>query len=347
MVSQPIDPSRSRDAGAPDFRNAHPSVRGRTCGGRPTKLTTTELATTELATTKLATLSLVVVVLGGCALSHGRADEGADGGRADVHVTPDAPLEAHRRVGSYHEAAALVHRVGSLPRLRACLPRGGTVERCVLTQREPGEGCSGRGRRRTPAGCVIERDETEAGGYWREEISTSYCREGSLELVVDMEGVPERVHVSIACALDTYLPGLTVRGWRAGEAPAAVGRSCTLPEVPTGGLTTMETLVAVDPDACGGLPCVASGLEGDPRVICGRAEDGEDCTPAHEVAAHIACSCRCSRLEGDPSVPLCACPDGTVCSDELLRVPGTGVGGGWCVPCSDDPFTPNVPRCRG
>ena len=289
---------------------------------------------------KLSTIALVAVALGGCALSHGRSGEAADGGsRVDARVRP--------RAGSYHEAVLRIHRVGPLPRLlRSCIPRGRTVHRCLLTQREPDGGCAGRGRRRTPAGCVIDRDETETSGYWFEDVPTGFCWEDSQELVVDMEGVPDDVLISIACTLETYLPELGVGGWRDGETPGAVGRSCSLPEVPTGGLADVETLVTVDADRCGGLPCIAFGLSGDPRVTCDVAEEGEECIPSFEVAEHVVCSCRCSRLEGDPTAPLCTCPEGTVCDDTLLRVSDTGVGGGWCVPCTDDPLVPDLPRCR-
>jgi hypothetical protein len=106
--------------------------------------------------------------------------------------------------------------------------------------------------------------------------------------------------------------------WRDGETPSQVGSACAI----AGELCYDAREVIAEPHSasCGGLVCMAYGLHG-----CEDERYGPD---------QPFCTCRCSSLAGDPDVPLCACPDGTRCVDDVLSLEGTGFGGGYCVPCT-------------
>jgi hypothetical protein len=99
-----------------------------------------------------------------------------------------------------------------------------------------------------------------------------------------------------------------------------VGGACLPENMPPGGFDGREIYIETNHEDCGapGAPgiCIVYQLEGDPH------ETGcADCPTEADVAARVFCSCRCS---GDPE-PVCACPSGFSCAEDLA------LGDGYCV----------------
>jgi hypothetical protein len=104
-----------------------------------------------------------------------------------------------------------------------------------------------------------------------------------------------------------------------------VGPACLPESIPAGGYSGLEVYLETSSASCETRTCLVYHLDGDPTMLdC----DGPGCVSSAEAAARSFCTCRCSSdVEGSP---LCECPEGFECVDDLIAG-GPGIAGGYCV----------------
>ncbi len=115
-----------------------------------------------------------------------------------------------------------------------------------------------------------------------------------------------------------------------------IGDPCVPESIPPGGFDQLETYLETSSVQCRTRTCMVYNLEGDPADLC-PTDDAPGCKAVRD---QIFCTCRCSIPEGgEANTPLCACPQGYQCQEDLVTTGGPGVMGGYCVPCtySGDP----------
>lgn len=210
-----------------------------------------------------------------------------------------------------------------------CLSRAGIeATDCVVTEHDPSGTCAERaGRESVPGDPTRCRVLPGPDGFWIESDPEA-CGETPSDDATLMRFASftpgGRIHV--ACRLPDETGCAASRDptvdddptyWAHGETPPRVGSTCAPPH--DGDYDDREVYVEPRSPACGGLVCMAHGLQGH--------------SDEAELENQVFCTCRCSRLHGDPSVPLCRCPHGTQCVDEVLSVEGTSLRGGYCLPC--------------
>ncbi|HJL19192.1 MAG TPA: hypothetical protein RMH99_26240 [Sandaracinaceae bacterium LLY-WYZ-13_1] len=102
-----------------------------------------------------------------------------------------------------------------------------------------------------------------------------------------------------------------------------IGDPCVPESIPSGGFDPREVYLETSSVQCRTRVCMVYQVNGDPREI--------DPVVAEQ---QVFCSCRCSVPEGgQANTPLCDCGDGFTCIDDVVTTGGTGVVGGYCVPC--------------
>lgn len=251
---------------------------------------------------------LVMVLLGGCAQSH-----------AYGASPPGGPAYLHAQSREWWEG------VGSSESLLVCLPSLAT--RCRVRLGVDGDVCREFEGREVGGLCELPWTEEGSGPGAYTATAPDECgrpRDAAAHALWLSSEAPLYSEAHVDCELDLGegpppSSDLAVGGWRSGEEPPQVGRRCELPE----GVELDERVVYLRNSAsCDGLPCMTYRVGARP--------------PPEDVADQLFCTCRCSSLEGDPTVPLCACPMGLHCQDDLFSFEGTGVGGGYCVPCRED-----------
>ncbi len=111
----------------------------------------------------------------------------------------------------------------------------------------------------------------------------------------------------------------------AAGAPMTGGPACLPEAIPAGGYSGAEVYLETNSVSCPSRACLVYHLEGDPTMLdC----DKPGCVSRAEAQARAFCTCRCSGDEG--AGPLCACPEGFECLDDLIAS-GPGGSSGYCV----------------
>lgn len=111
-----------------------------------------------------------------------------------------------------------------------------------------------------------------------------------------------------------------------GAETALVGLACLPESMPVGGFNGLEVYLETSSASCETRACMVYRLDGDPRMLdC----DGPGCVSRAEAEARVFCTCRCAA--DDPASPLCACPSGFECVEDVITTAGAGVNGGYCV----------------
>jgi hypothetical protein len=115
-------------------------------------------------------------------------------------------------------------------------------------------------------------------------------------------------------------------GALAGCTASPIGDPCEPESIPPGGFDHTEVYLETSSVQCRTRVCMVYHLQGDPASADATAKDNQ-----------IFCSCRCSIGNGaEANTPLCGCPGGYTCIDNLVTTGGSGVIGGYCVPCIYD-----------
>jgi len=119
------------------------------------------------------------------------------------------------------------------------------------------------------------------------------------------------------------------------EAPG-VGDPCEPEQVPLGGFNPAESYLETSSVQCRTRVCMVYQFSGDPSVTreeCLEDPMGRDCNtfPSKDaVDERVYCTCRCSA-PAESNTPVCECPGGFTCVDDLLSLGGDGIRGGYCV----------------
>lgn len=283
----------------------------------------------ERAATPASAALFALLSLSGCFLSH-RADPTeitvTDAGSPPPTDPTMAPLGPPETYGERHLSVSATALPG--PLVLCAWELELETGACVLLERLSLRECVAPGRRWTELGCEVQRDDERRAGWWWAPHD-GYCREGTGRAVHVDTGGREESEMEFYCPLRAS-ENPRVGGWRDGEAPPIVGRSCAAEPLSASPIREWDVHLTSPSGECAGLPCLTWGLTEE--------------TAAERVGRHRTCSCRCSS-DGDSSLPLCECPRGTVCNRDVLGHPRSGLAGGWCVPCSDDWDDVSLPAC--
>lgn len=147
-----------------------------------------------------------------------------------------------------------------------------------------------------------------------------------------------RLVSSAVAPLLLLLAGIAVLGCTG----SPIGDPCVPESIPPGGFDSSEMYLETSSVQCRTRVCMVYRLDGNPENVCPPppAPPTPDCLDSDVVSNQVYCSCRCSVPTGSQAnTPTCDCADGFACIDDIVTTGGTGVQGGYCVPCitEDDP----------
>lgn len=241
-------------------------------------------------------------------------------GCSSAHEVPDTSDAGPPRVfGEF---------VGQLPpgERQLCLPLSTHLDHMTLLERSASASCADRpGRTSTASGCRVARATSEgAAGFRVSPAAWVECAAGESGYVVELSPAsPADATLFLNALMELPEAGAEeIPAPGAPSDPGVVGQRCVLPAGDGVELRPTEIYLSMEAPECEGAPCLAVWVDGAPAAL-----------PAEVSETQIICSCRCAPLEGDPSAPTCACPSGTTCRTDVFSTPGTGLGGGYCVPC--------------